>query len=763
MCKKLMFLISFVSVLVLAGSVFAGDDYMWDGNSPYSSLWVDPLNWEPLGGPGPDDTAELEPGFSGVEPVVLVDNSVDGIKGPRRDENGDMTLEIVSGWLQIGDKWELVDGSDSGTSIINIGLGIGFGDPCVTIGGGFEAFTDEDAGGEVYLNIGGNSYVLCDGDFKVFTDDKEMPGYFEMNIGDTATVDVKEMRFGDDTTLSESQLTVSGSATLNVFDGELRHSDSDVMRILITDNAYVYINDTFRGADGDNGSDETHITGNAHVVANHGWESQDGTTLWTVDGNALVEVYDNDMYYRNGVLNIGGTATVLVEKDLQLNEKTMVFNMYDCGPHVVCEGLGLPSDNDSDFATFNLHGGLIEIGENGLYHDNDDWLLDICECGVMVIDGDVVDEIWEGVDDGKITICGYYQGCGSQADLMVDYDDGEDKTTVWVEVDPNRAYNPDPICCTDPEAEPVPQEVCLSWDAGATAEEHFVFLHTNIDKLTTPGDMSALVAITEETEYCTEPLILGATYYWRVDEVWDCGTATGQLWCFVVTSCVSFDDMESYDNADPENYIWATWVEGAGDVHGQGGNGTGSCMYTATDPVHTGEKSMEYFYNSTGWEREYAYSEVQKPLDPAENFADNGEKVLRLWFYGDPTNITESMWVALTDGSANTEISTYGILVDSPDDIKNAEWKDWIIDLQDFADGGVNLEDIVEISIGFGERGRDGEHPGDPIGVVNFDDIALCTTICVPRYAPDGDINDDCVVDWEDVEEMVEDWLEDLR
>ena len=45
-----------------------------------------------------------------------------------------------------------------------------------------------------------------------------------------------------------------------------------------------------------------------HVVANHGWESQDGSTSWTIDGNALVEVYDDDMYWRNGTLNVGGTA-----------------------------------------------------------------------------------------------------------------------------------------------------------------------------------------------------------------------------------------------------------------------------------------------------------------------------------------------------------------------------------------------------------------------------------------------------------------------
>jgi hypothetical protein len=86
----------------------------------------------------------------------------------------------------------------------------------------------------------------------------------------------------------------------------------------------------------------------------------------------------------------------------------------------------------------------------------------------------------------------------------------------------------------------------------------------------------------------------------------------------------------------------------------------------------------------------------------------------------------------------------------------------FVIDLQDFFDAGVDISAVTEFSIGFGPRGRTGEFPGDPYGLVYFDDITLCATTCIPKYARDGDIDDDCDVDWDDVDLMSDDWLEDL-
>jgi hypothetical protein len=287
-------------------------------------------------------------------------------------------------------------------------------------------------------------------------------------------------------------------------------------------------------------------------------------------------------------------------------------------------------------------------------------------------------------------------------------------------------------------------------------------LHTDYDKVAN-GSLSAIVCDgIEVNECCVEDLCLGATYYWRVDPVCDCCDVEGDVWCFKVVDCLVFEDFESYDNSCDPTAIFATWLDGAGGCTGQGGNGTGSSVYSIEDPDPEQEdKVMEYYYNSTGWEREYPFSEVNRPLDTPLDLTDDCEELLQLWFYGDPDNMTEDMWVVLSDGTTDGQV-TYGKYgPDSPDDIKNAEWQNFVIDLQDFVDAGVDISAVTEFSIGFGERGRTGEFPGDPIGVVYFDDITMCDTMCIPRYARDGDIDEDCDVDWDDVAAMHEDWLED--
>jgi hypothetical protein len=121
------------------------------------------------------------------------------------------------------------------------------------------------------------------------------------------------------------------------------------------------------------------------------------------------------------------------------------------------------------------------------------------------------------------------------------------------------------------------------------------------------------------------------------------------------------------------------------------------------------------------------------------------------------------MWVILGDASSGEAQSAYGIYPpDSSADLLVEDWQDWNIDVQDQF-GSIDLADVNRVILGFGPRYTYGEDPTKPTGTVYLDDITLCTTICVPKYAPDGDINDDCCVDWEDVDLMADDWLEDLR
>jgi len=93
-------------------------------------------------------------------------------------------------------------------------------------------------------------------------------------------------------------------------------------------------------------------------------------------------------------------------------------------------------------------------------------------------------------------------------------------------------------------------------------------------------------------------------------------------------------------------------------------------------------------------------------------------------------------------------------------DIKIKDWQEWNIDLQDFSVQGVNLADVNNIYIGFGDR--DNPQEGGS-GEVYFDDIRLYPTRCfLSLRSPDFarvDYVEDCVIDYKEVAVMAEAWL----
>jgi len=87
---------------------------------------------------------------------------------------------------------------------------------------------------------------------------------------------------------------------------------------------------------------------------------------------------------------------------------------------------------------------------------------------------------------------------------------------------------------------------------------------------------------------------------------------------------------------------------------------------------------------------------------------------LSLWFYGNVDNVAERMYVAL-DGSAV-------VYHDNPNAAQIEAWTEWTIDLQEFADQGVNLANINTFAIGFGDKNN---LQAGGSGMVLFDDIRL--------------------------------------
>jgi len=135
-----------------------------------------------------------------------------------------------------------------------------------------------------------------------------------------------------------------------------------------------------------------------------------------------------------------------------------------------------------------------------------------------------------------------------------------------------------------------------------------------------------------------------------------------------------------------------------------------TASFTEETIVHGGSQSMPLFYDNSI----LRYSEVEKTLTYPRDWTENGISTLSIWFRGDSANATETLYVALNGNAVVNH--------DNPDAAQITTWTQWNIDLQAFADQGVNLTNVNTIAIGLGDK-------NNPLaggsGTMYFDDIRL--------------------------------------
>jgi parallel beta-helix repeat protein len=275
--------------------------------------------------------------------------------------------------------------------------------------------------------------------------------------------------------------------------------------------------------------------------------------------------------------------------------------------------------------------------------------------------------------------------------------------------------------------------VILTWIPGDNAELHDVYFGTDYDAVANATTESTGIyrgrQPLEKITYDTGILELNKTYYWRIDEIIEAdpdNPSKGDVWSFTTAGFIVLDDFEGYDD---DYRIWLSWQDSLGyGVPGTEpyvpGNGTGAAVgdetaesYMETFIVHGGRKSLPYSYdnNKPGC---FNYSEATMILDNQRNWMKERIEVLSLWFYGDPANIPEPMYMAVANSNGPTAV----VYHTDPDAVLINNWTEWTIELREFADRGINLNDVNSIAIGFGDR--DNPQPGGS-GKMYFDDIRL--------------------------------------
>ena len=405
-------------------------------------------------------------------------------------------------------------------------------------------------------------------------------------------------------------------------------------------------------------------------------------------------------------------------------------------------GLGL-IDWDVMTSTGQVDHGSVTRVDNGLWHH----VCCVFDNGKMTIYIDGLDDstVTEGTAFGSGQTRYGFLGADSLAStfdgtrdfinaFLGDIDDfriydralTQEEITQVMRGDPLVAWGPKPGNGSTPY---IRDATPLSWSAGDNASQHDVYFGTdrdavaNADETDTSGIYRGRQGVssynpTEGVEWG------GGPYCWRIDEYnTDATISKGNVWSFTVADFIVIDDFEDYDVGN--NEIWWVWLDGLGyashpTLPPHPGNGTGSMVgdettlsYMEETIVHGGGKSMPVFYDNNQ-QAKLRYSEVEKTLSSRRDWTEEGVGVLSLWFYGVASNAAEPLYVALNGNAV--------VIHDNPNAAQIEAWTQWTIDLQAFADQGVNLANVNTIAIGLGNK----KNPvAGGSGMMYFDDIRL--------------------------------------
>ena len=464
-------------------------------------------------------------------------------------------------------------------------------------------------------------------------------------------------------------------------------------------------------------------------------------SMTLTNGTVNVTNYDGE----GGNLNIGGYETGV--GTLTMLGGTITCYHLDCTDWATSEG------------HFNLYGGTFYTTADedwtefwmGMPGESPNSTIDVTDGKAIITSHNENELDWINlwIVEGKITAFG---GAAPRAELYVDYNiTNPGKTTLQaISTELEQAWRPNPR-----PGKTVNYIPTLTWTPGDGAVSHVVYFSTDRDAVengtapNTPRDVNNLYA---------GVYAFSADFYWRVDEVNTSGTTEGLVWSYKTDDHRAVDDFEVYATSDDLGNVWNdAWTIPALKAYVYLETG-------ATNPalVHDGY-SMKYDYKNTatGGTATYRYSEAWantadlKKID--QNFTLSGAEALVLYFYGQPLNsadpVRDRMWVALSSDGITKGVVPYD---GDMNDIKEALWHEWNIDLADPCLAGVVMTSVDTVHIGFGDRNKTKTNGGS--GTVYFDDIGVYPRRCLTEFVP-ADLTGDCIAGYEELDILAGDWL----
>ena len=289
------------------------------------------------------------------------------------------------------------------------------------------------------------------------------------------------------------------------------------------------------------------------------------------------------------------------------------------------------------------------------------------------------------------------------------------KGDIWSFTTPGAVGNPEPAN----GVLNVQMNAILTWTPADSSASHELYFGTDKEAIRTADKSSpeyqGSKALGAES---FDPGLLepDTIYTWRVDEVDDQGNVSkGPLWSFTTGDYLLVEDFEAYTDDDAAGKaIWQAWIDGFGIDENGAQVGYLLPPYAEQTIVHSGLQSMPLLYENID---PVKYSEAVLTLSGLRDWTVKGVTTLTLSFRGKPSNAPEPMYISLDGGAP--------VYNENPDASQISIWTTWNIDLQVFADQGVDLTNVSTIAIGFGDKSNS---QGGGSGTVYFDDIRLAIT-----------------------------------
>ena len=239
----------------------------------------------------------------------------------------------------------------------------------------------------------------------------------------------------------------------------------------------------------------------------------------------------------------------------------------------------------------------------------------------------------------------------------------------------------------------------LSWRSGRDAVTHEVYVDTDESAV---ADGSAAMDSVSGLSHDLSDLILGTTYYWRVDavneaepmQVW-----TGPIWDFTTVDFKVVDDFESYD--DEDDLVFNTWMDGYEDDDNGSQVGHDEDPYNEERRLHRGDQAMPLYYGMDDAED----SLCTLPISDLTDWTAHGITSLVLYFRGELDNEAGQLYAKINNARVDYDRSA--------EDLNKDMYIQWTIDLSEVS---TNLNSVTEFSLGLEDSGE---------GLLYIDDIRL--------------------------------------